>query len=281
MKALFPSFVLIDFKNTVMRAWHAGQSGEQEDAKRSDGYPSGHILRFFRMVYKLKKETGGMLCFCMEGGETLRYELLPSYKEGRPKLEFDPTPDVIKMLQFMKCKIITPVQAEADDAIAAYVTKNKNARHFIISADKDLWSLLGGKVRIFSAQNEIMEQKVVEVFGVKPQGVALAKALCGDTSDKIPKVPHLRWKDIEEVMQECVTPDDLYSRIDHIPEKTATKLLEYKEQVEKMYKVVRLRTECELVIDQRPGDAEGLTKFLESFECHSLLPLVGKMTSTV
>jgi DNA polymerase-1 len=278
MKALFPSFILIDFKNTVMRAWHAGQSEEQDDAKRSDGYPSGHVLRFFRMVHKLKKEIGGTICFCMEGGETRRYELLPTYKEGRSKPDFDPVPDLVQLAQLMKCQIITPVNSEADDAIAAFVTKNKGVRHFIVSVDKDLWSLLGGKVRILSAQEEIVEQKVVKTFGVKPQGVALAKALKGDTSDKIPKVPHLRWADIETVMETCITPDDLYARLSDIPEKTAAKLTEYREQVEKMYQVVKLRTDCELVIQQCPGDATGMKQFLDSFECNSLIPLISALT---
>jgi DNA polymerase-1 len=282
MKALFPSFILIDFKNTVMRAWHAGQSGDQEDAKRSDGYPSGHVLRFFRMIHKLKKECGGgQLVFCMEGGETRRYELLPTYKEGRSKPDFDPAPDVVKMIQLMKCKVVTPVSAEADDAIATFVATNKGGKHFIVSVDKDLWSLLGGKVRILSAQNEITEAKVLKTFGVKPSGVALAKALVGDASDKIPKVPYLLWKDIASAMETALTPEDLYNQIDKIPPKTATKLLEYKEQVEKMFEVVSLRKDCELLIDERPGNSEEMKAFLESFECASLIPLISTLTEAM
>jgi 5'-3' exonuclease len=275
LKPLFPSYLLIDFKNTAYRADAVGSANEQ--LKTSEGVNSGPILIFFRMIQKLKKEFGGELVFCMEGGEKLRYELFPDYKKNRKE-----TPcfsDLIDLAKTMKCLIVTPKEAEADDAIATFIKNNEKARHCVISADKDLWSLLGAKTRIISFQQEITSKKVFDTFGVVAGAVPLAKALNGDSSDGLPSVPRLRWKDIEPILPGCFTPDDLYSRLDLIAVKTKEKLLVYKEQVELVYKLACLRSDCELDIQEFPGDTNGMTEILNNFECNSLLKSVSQLTT--
>lgn len=275
MKPLFPSYLLIDFKNTAWRAYAVGSSDEQ--LKTSEGVPSGHVLRFFRMMQKLKKDFGGELVFCMEGGEKLRYELFPDYKKGRDK-ETPWLEDLVQLARCMKCLVVTPKEAEADDAIAAFIRNNPKARHCIISADKDLWSLLGSKTRIMSFQNEILKEKVFETFGVLPEAVPLAKALSGDSSDGLPGVPRLRWKDIETQLEGCLTPEDLFAKIESVPVKTKEKLLEHKAQIELIYKVACLRNSCELAIEEIPGDESGMTALLNKFECTSLLTSMSQLT---
>lgn len=268
MKPLFPSYILVDFKNTAWRAFAAG--GKEDAIKTSEGLPSGHVLRFFRMIQKAKKELGGELVFCMEGGEKLRYELFPTYKQGRSK-ETPWLEDLVRLARSMKCLVVTPKEAEADDAIATFISLNKEARHCIISADKDLWALLGSKTRIISFQKEINQEKVIETFGVKPESVPLAKALTGDSSDCLPGVPKLRWKEITPIMEGCITPTDLFSKLDNLPIKTKEKLIEYKEQIETIYKVACLRNSCELNIEECGGDSEEMISLLNKFECNSLL----------
>lgn len=269
MKSLFENYILIDFQNLLWRTWMV-KTGQE--LTRSDGYPSGHVFRFFKSLAKIRKENIGELCFFLEGGEEDRYNIFPEYKKGRNKEKsFDPGPDILTMISYMKCKVITPEKAEADDGIASFIKQKYKARHCIISADKDLWALYSPKIRIISFQNEITGQTIQETFKVTPDKIPLVKSLKGDPSDGIPSVPRLRWNDIEDVMQNCTTPEDLYSNLSSIKEKTREKLLSYKEQVHQMYKVAKLKENCILNVKDYEGNPEELENFIKVFECNSLV----------
>lgn len=244
-------------------------SGAKNELTTAGGKPSGHVLRLVNMLLSIKR-LGGDLYFCMEGNEKRRYELLPSYKSNRAKPDFDPMPDALRLIQYMDCYIVTPEGAEADDAIATLVATSK-VRSYIVSGDKDLWALLGPNVRILASGVEVTEQMVLDKLGVKPASVTLAKALCGDQSDCIPRVPGLRWSSVRSVVQQCTTPDDLYAHLNDIPTKQRKLLEENKALTYTMYDVVQLRTNCKLSIEKRSRDLAALTAMVvDEFECTSL-----------
>lgn len=250
--------------------------GGGPDLCRADGYPTGHVFRFFRTIYKWKRDFQGHLVFCYEGGERHRYDIFPEYKAGRKRdKDFDPAPDVMRMLSMIKCTELRPVGAEADDAIAAFVQRKPDALHLILSSDKDLWTCRGPNVQIVSFQ-EILSEKDIEKsctkhYGVAvPKSITLAKALFGDKSDGLPGVPRLLKKHVSSVLERAGDPDELFSMLDEVPVKTADKIREHEEHIRKMYSVVQLRPEVKVKRRERDGDEKALREFVNEFECSSL-----------
>jgi len=268
-------YVVVDFQNTLWKSWAVKPGGEE--LVRDDGYPTGHVYRFFRTIHKWKRDFGGDLVFCYEGGEKHRFSLFPGYKEGRVKdRDFDPAPDVRRLISYLACIELKPVEAEADDAIAYFVRKRGKAKHLILSSDKDLWTLRNDNVSIVSFRDFLQEDYVRKSckknFGCEiPMSITLAKALYGDSSDRIPGVPRLLKKHVAHVLEKANTPEEFYANLEGVPPKTVTKLLEYKEQVSLMYEVVKLRPEVRVKRRSRAGDVEGLKSFLREFSCLSLL----------
>lgn len=280
-----PRYVVVDFQNTLWKSWMVRPDGDE--LTRADGYPTGHVFRFFRTIHKWKRNFAGHLVFCYEGGEKFRYDLFPGYKAGRKDktLEFNPAPDVMRMLSLIACTELKPREAEADDAIAAFVSRHPEANHLILSSDKDLWTCRGPNVEIISFQ-EILSEKDIEKscvkhYGVSPKSITLAKALFGDKSDGLPGVPRLMKKHVAEVLLHAETPDDLYKEINKLPASARDKLRQHEEQVRKMHEVVQLRRDVKLRKRERPGDEAALKAFLREFECTSLLHQVPFMCESL
>lgn len=246
------------------------------DLQRSDGYPTGHVYRFFRTIYKWKRDFQGHLVFCYEGNERQRYEIFPEYKAGRKRdIEFNPKPDVTRMLSMVKCTELRPDGAEADDAIAGFIQRKPDALHLILSSDKDLWTLRGPNVQIVSFQEILTEEDIqkscAKHYGVElPKSITLAKSLFGDKSDGLPGVPRLLKKHLSSVLEKAETPDELFSMLDDVPSKTADKIREHEDHIRKMWSVVQLRPSVRIQRREREGDEQALRAFITEFECPSL-----------
>lgn len=282
-------YVLVDYQNTLWKSWMVKPAGEE--MHRADGHPSGHVFRMFRTLHKWKRDFGGDLVIAHEGGEKLRYELFPEYKANRHRVRvdqagqplFDPNPDVARMMSYIKCVEVKAVGAEADDAIAAWVTNHPDATQLIISSDKDLWALRSPRVSIVSFQDMLSDEHVAKTltkhYGTPNlKSITLAKALFGDKSDGIPGVPRLLRKHMASYLEAASTPDELFDKLYLLPKKTASRLVEHKSQIYNMYNVVSLRSDVTLKYRVRKGDPDGLRAFLEEFECTTLLPYVEFMT---
>jgi DNA polymerase-1 len=94
--------------------------------------------------------------------------------------------------------------AEADDAIGylcKYSLKEKNK--IIVSSDHDYYQLINKNTIIWSPTSKsfINEQKVIERFGIHPVNFYLAKSISGDTSDNIPGVKGVGYKNLSKRFQ--------------------------------------------------------------------------------
>lgn len=277
-------FIVVDFQNTLWKSWMV-KPADGEELIRTDGYPTGHIFRLFRTLAKWKGVFAGHLVICYEGGEKYRYELFPEYKAGRKRTkDFDPSPDAKRMISHICCTEIKPVDAEADDAIAAFIKRKPEAQHLILSSDKDLWALRGPRVETVSFRDILSEADVQKSckkhFGTPtPKSITMAKALYGDASDNLPKVPRLFKKHVASVLEKTSVPDEFFANLDEVPSKTADKLLAHEDQVRRVFDAVLLRSGVKLRRRTRDGNPKNLRRFLREFECESLLPHVAFMTS--
>jgi DNA polymerase-1 len=205
--------------------------------------------------------------------------MFPEYKAGRKKdQEFNPAPDVRRLVSLIKCTELQPNAAEADDAIAGFIRRKPDALHLILSSDKDLWTLRGPNVQIVSFQEILGDDDILKSctkhYGGMPKSITLAKALFGDKSDGLPGVPRLLKKHVASLLETVETPDELLASLDGIPAKTADKIREHEAHIKKMYQVVQLRPEVRIKKREREGNEASLREFINEFECSSLQSMI-------
>lgn len=292
--------LLIDMKNFVARATLAKSYGPELTTKA--GIATGPFLRAFRMLHSLRKRRPGRLVFCFEGGEQKRYDIHPGYKESRrvtpPIPGSEPgtslvdqfLPHVTAMVQHMRCTFVTPRAAEADDAIYSWIKDHPERAHVVLSTDRDLWYLLKyPQVVVLNSEGDgVTPDKVRSTYHVPPSRIPLMKALFGDNSDCIPKVPRLGeadWKPLGVLAVKAKTlggfmsllADDKAAQIVGLDLKKRDRILAARSQVHRMLRVVKLR-HVSYTASPRQGNLKKLTDFLQRMECTSLLPHAEFMT---
>jgi DNA polymerase I len=125
---------------------------------------------------------------------TFRDKLFASYKAQRPPMPDELSvqiPFVRRYCAAMHLPILEYPGYEADDVIGTLA--RQAAEHdvdvYIITSDKDLMQLVGGRVKMLNpAKGDLVidEKKVEEIMGVPPAKVADVMALMGDNIDNIP-----------------------------------------------------------------------------------------------
>lgn len=185
-----------------------------------DGSPVGAVYGFFRMLLRLiedQKATSLAVVFDT-GGPTFREELYSQYKANREA----PPPDFSDQMVWI-CRLIDALGIaryelsgfEADDLIA---TMSDEAAHLgqrvtIISADKDLFQLVGPQVEMLRSTNSgfvrFDADAVQEKLGVRPDQVPDWLAIVGDSSDNIPGVPTIGAKGAVKYLREFGSLENL------------------------------------------------------------------------
>jgi len=181
-----------------------------------NGEQTGGIVGFYnnliRLVTRVRPEVVHVI---WEGGGSKRKrDLYPEYKKGsRPqKLNryYEDIPDSFENRNYQLKKLIeilrvTPVNqiyiedAEADDAIGyicCYKLKDKNK--IIVSSDHDYYQLINKNTIVWSPTLKafVNHEKVLDRFLVHPHNFCLAKSIVGDSSDNIPGVKGVGFKNL-------------------------------------------------------------------------------------
>ena len=125
---------------------------------------------------------------------TFRDKLFAAYKAQRPPMPEDLSvqiPFVRRYCEAMRLSILEYPGYEADDVIGtlAQQATKEDLDVVIVTSDKDLMQLVGGRVRVLNpAKSDLLidEKKVEEIMGVPPSKVADVMALMGDSIDNIP-----------------------------------------------------------------------------------------------
>jgi DNA polymerase I len=184
---------LIDAMGYVFRAFYAPMPQRLRSAQ---GLPTNVPYLFANMVRKLlkdwKPEYLGVVFDV--SAPTFRDELFKAYKAQRTPMPEDlsiQVPYVRRFCQAMRLPIIEYAGYEADDVIGTLARKasEQDFEVFIVTSDKDLMQLVGGRVRLLNPMKGdliVDEKKVEEIMGVPPGKVVDVMALMGDSIDNIP-----------------------------------------------------------------------------------------------
>lgn len=269
---------VIDFSNLVMVC----NFGYKHAKNKATGAFNGHVYGFMEKLHATLRPYLGKkvsLVFAIDHKAKRKMELYPEYKKGRTKLEFNPIPDVRKMLNYFKCTVIEHEDEEADDVIASFCKDNctRGVTVEVITTDKDMWQIAWRQnIRIFNTvkKRAVLRSDLEDAFGLRDHTkIPLWKAIFGDGSDNIKAaIPRIRKKDVVPLINACDgTVDGLYKLFkEHsgiFTEKTYQKIEDGYETAKTNMKIVALCEDIEYKEDNRKGNKNFLTKYMHNFGC--------------
>ena len=203
------------------------------------------------MILKLLEETDADAVAVVfdAGRETFRNEIYPDYKANRPPPPDDLIPQFALVREATRAFNVPAVELrgfEADDLIATYarLAAEAGAEVTIVSADKDLMQLVGGKVSMMDPikTRRIGPEEVRERFGVDPEKVVEVQALAGDSTDNVPGVPGIGVKTAAELINAYGDLETLLAHASEIKQpKRRETLTENADKARLSRELVRLR----------------------------------------
>jgi len=279
---------LVDGSGYIFRAYFAMIRG-RGPITRSDGTPTGAVLGFSNMLFKLIQDmqldarVSHLAVIFDTSRKTFRTEIYPEYKANRDAPPEDLIPQfplVREATRAFNVPAIEKAGFEADDIIATYArqAREQGMDCVIVSSDKDLMQLVGGPVSMFDPMKNklIGVDEVHEKFGVGPDKVVDIQSLAGDSVDNVPGVPGIGVKTAALLINEYGDLDTLLERAGEIKQKgRREKLLEFADMARVSRELVRLKDDVELEINvadltiQDP-DADILNNFLKENEFRQL-----------
>ncbi|MDR1471991.1 MAG: DNA polymerase I [Synergistaceae bacterium] len=238
--------LLVDGHGLAYRAFYA-----LPPMNAPDGVPTNAVLGFMNMMLKALSEwcPDGVAIFFDPKGPTERKKMYAAYKEGRR-----PTPDefreqmpyIAELSSALGFPVFTRDEVEADDLIASTAAASERDGHdpLILSADKDLFQVLSGRVRMARPTKGVSEFKMYDArgfedeYGFPPAVMADYLALVGDAVDNIPGVPGIGDKTARGILARCGSLDGVYGSLGILPRGVREKLERGRESAYMSYALV-------------------------------------------
>ena len=247
-------FYLVDGSGYIFRAYYA----LQPLSRNSDGLPTGAVIGFSNMLFKLLEESRSddsknkpthFAVIFDSARKNFRNEIYKDYKANRSEAPDDLAPQfeyIRKAVDAFNVPSVEQLNYEADDLIATYSKQiiNAGAKVTVISSDKDLMQLVSKDIRLFDPMKSkvIGQKEVLEKFGVKPEQVIDVQSLAGDSSDNIPGVPGIGIKTAAELINKYKNLETLLKKAEEIPQKKRKQtIMENKESAVMSKKLVLLK----------------------------------------
>ena len=278
---------LVDAMNTIFRAFFAPMSR----LNNSQGIPTKVPYLFSNMLRKLMKEhEPDYLAVVFDTREpTFRDKLFDKYKAKRPPMPEELSvqmPFVRRMCEAMRLPVLEFDGFEADDVMGALAKQGakEGLAVFLVTGDKDMMQLVGGKVRVLrpgSGPNKtdlvVDEAKVEELMGVPPEKVADVMALMGDSIDNIPGAKGIGEKGARELIRRFGSAEEALERAAEVEGKRYREALENSRDavlLSKQLATIDTDAPVKLVLDDlalREPDVEALRELYAELGFTSLL----------
>ena len=247
---------LVDAMNLIFRAFFAPMSR----LNSPQGIPTKVPYLFSNMLRKLAKEHApdylGVVFDTRE--PTFRDKLFDKYKAQRPPMPEDLSvqlPYVRRMCEAMRLPVVESPGYEADDVIGALAKQaaKKGLEVFIVTGDKDMMQLVGGRVRVLrpgagpNKTDLVVDEAVVEeLMGVPPEKVPDVMALMGDSIDNIPGAKGIGEKGARELIRKYGSAE---AALDHAAEVEGKR---YREALQNSRDAVRMSKQLALIDTAAP-----------------------------
>ncbi|MBN2881769.1 DNA polymerase I, partial [Candidatus Woesearchaeota archaeon] len=289
--------LLIDASNLLFRSYYAtAYTGNLMQTK--DGLYTNGIFGFAHAMTKLIDNGYTHILVALDtDGKTHRHEIYEQYKGTRKD-----TPEELKeqfayMQEYLDALGVYYYQQkyyEADDIIGYVATHYKNQfdEITIYSNDHDLVQLLDKNVNQLISRKGLKEveiytpEYVEEKLGFKTSQVIDYKALVGDASDNIPGIPGIGDKTAVKLLNEYVTIENLYEKVNEVKGKLKDKLVENKEIAFFSKKLATITTDFDNQIEIAKSEYKGykeeeLVKFYQKMNFNSFIKNLKKDSAIV
>jgi DNA polymerase-1 len=191
-------------------------------------------------------------------------------------------PFIRRLLEAVRAPVLSCDGYEADDTIATVAKQaaGSGVDVYIVSSDKDLTQLVGGRVFMLNPMKDDLvydPQVVQELMGVSPAQIVDLLALKGDSVDNIPGAPGIGEKGAQTLIAEYGSVENLLEHANEIQRKTYREsLLQNRDQVLLSKKLATLASDapCKLDLESlraREPDAAALRNLYQELEFQSLL----------
>lgn len=202
--------LLCDMMNVFTRAYSVDPSMSVH------GTQIGGVTGTLKTIARLTREINpSRIIVAWEGGGSpARRKIYSEYKKNRKQGKLnrfyeDDIPDSeenkVEQIQALVgilsnvpvCQLYTQ-DAEGDDIISYVCRRFSDTEKIIASSDKDFYQLLDNKTKIYSLHKKkiVTDADILSEFNVSSTNFALAKCLCGDTSDNIPGIKGIGFKTV-------------------------------------------------------------------------------------
>jgi len=179
------------------------------------------IVKFF--LNQLLKLNPDYIIFIKDAPwDNFRHELYSEYKATRDRMP-DNLRNQLKLidefLEKINQKVLSISWYEADDVIATIATslaKEQNNQIFILSSDKDLYSLVNEdniKIFDFAKQTIFWYEEAQEKFDVKPEYIIDYLAIVWDSADNIPWISWFWPKKAVDLIKKYSTIENIFNHI--------------------------------------------------------------------
>lgn len=256
--------VLVDGHSLLHRAFHA-----LPPLTTPEGKPIGAVYGLARMLFKVFGELEPTFAgVAMEAkGPTFRHKEFEAYKEHRPEIDKALEVQIESAHQLLKTLDVPLYIAEGyegEDLIASLIKQagEKVDEVIIVTGDKDLFQLVGGKVRVFIPEKGLSggelygTKEVAEKMGIKPEQVVDFKALCGDPSDNIPGVRGIGEKTAKKLLQKYGSLEEIYKHLKELPERVRRLLEEGRDQAQLSQNIAKIVADAPVRLELKEWDEE-------------------------
>ena len=280
---------LIDGSGFIFRAYY----GIKTQMTRLDGTPTNAVYGYTQMLLKIVEDTDAdyLAVIFDRARKTFRNEIYSEYKSHRPPPPDDLIPqfDIIReATHAMNIPAVDMDGYEADDLIATYARQAaaRGANVTVVSTDKDLMQIVGGKIKMFDAMKniEIGPSQVREKFGVGPEKVIDVQALAGDPSDNVPGVAGIGIKTAAQLIEEFGDLDGVLKHAEDIKQpKRRQALIEQADLARISRELVTLRQDVPVEVElesfaRKEQDPGRLLTFLKRQNFKSIVSKIESKT---
>ena len=278
MKKIF----IVDALNFLFRSYYA--IGPMTNPQ---GESTGALYGFIRSLFKIIKDFSPdhiVVVFDGPDNKKSRTDIYSEYKGHRKAMPEDLFPQLERAKHFCELAGISQVcvsGVEADDtmgSIAAWA-QNMDCEAYLCSSDKDLCQLVSDKVFVVNVHKDnliITKDKVVELFGVRPEQMIDYLAMVGDASDNIPGLEGFGPKTVVSLLSEFSTLDYILNHPENLSGKKKETIVAQKEiaLISKQLATIQLNVDFpkeEEFFRYTRVDSEKLREFYKEMNFLSLL----------
>ena len=212
---------LIDWNSFIYRMFFALPEFTTKDWKVVNAI--FWMAKFF--VSTLVKEKPDYVVFIKDAKwENFRHKLYADYKATRDRMPDNlrsQIEDIEKMISILKMQIVEIPGYEADDVLwtlAKKLWEDKNNKVFILSGDKDVFSLISENIFVYDTMKKVQfdEEKTKEKFWVEPKFIIDYLAICWDTADNIPWIDWFWPKKAIDLINNIWWVEKIYEEVEKV-----------------------------------------------------------------